>query len=929
MNEKKRRGSSLIFLLVFSLISLFFLIFFAQVTSAGCVSRPCYTALQRSDPSHPVPIPNQICADSLPPFGSRACVDPVQDAERIQDLTACCQKSEGNPEGFITSPRRIRIGRFGYARSEVQLQCAPGMVRDDGFCNPGNLLLIDTVSPIRLNKPEIQNAQAGPIYCDVNQVVCGINFDENNLINQQACCTVGAGVQVLPADPEKISFDAVPRSTIKLCGEGKAVCGLDYIIEGTPGRDELTSHASGFYCCAVQNLQIQQSQRTQIPSNELLQDQPNLRFPWIIKPEDKGRNLLCYSNEVVCCAMGSDVDQRVQNIAITKSLATSVACCEVRQCQPEPDCSVPRGDANCNNQLDRDEVSCQVQLGQDQERLQCQEKSLSLIEADGQALCCGNSGAEYFISGTEACIDQQVLRAPGRGGGLREQNVVLDFTGPMSVETDLFTLGGERTVIPLRERDARDLPLDNEYNLEFETLVDGSSDANTKLIVRVYDSSNHVEYTRLEIPSTHTYSRDPQFHDKGFRFVKDTFSISSNQRGVIVKVQKVGTGLVRIRNLKLSHLFSSYLLFDGQHMTVCDTPATRNDAEAAFMLVSNDPDMNLNLFDAPDFGVVDQRCKRVNQFYCDETGVWRENTFNQDLSLTDAPTNDQLQPFSITDIASQGCCPSGSCWTGDRCVLAGEDTSAFTKREGDEQQSLRCMRDVASGNAVWQSGIRKKDQYEDTSGFCSVDECWFNGERQDLPSPSQCVPSGERKDEEGIFCHNGAWKTRLTVLMETMLTVKDRNAVPEQYSLYCDNINNVLLDKEGKTAFWDAEVDTVFTGQEKACILEYNHATWSPNPMVNWFLNQIFAGKTRNTVLGILLKGDDSITDKIASEPGLGLQENICAGAQASEQKNRFFGCRGAEQNVFQDAKVYYNEELHAVIYSQAGPIRMEIPAGG
>ncbi|HIG96033.1 TPA: hypothetical protein HA249_04060, partial [Candidatus Woesearchaeota archaeon] len=106
----------------------------------------------------------------------------------------------------------------------------------------------------------------------------------------------------------------------------------------------------------------------------------------------------------------------------------------------------------------------------------------------------------------------------------------------------------------------------------------------------------------------------------------------------------------------------------------------------------------------------------------------------------------------------------------------------------------------------------------------------------------------------------------------------------------------------------------------------YNHATWRSTSLAGFLLSQLFEREQRNIIIGVLLDGDDRVTDEIASKNGP--QQNFCGGAKQSPATNNFVGCAGPSRTS-DFARLFFNKDLNAVIFSGYADIRVRIEGGG
>jgi len=616
-------------------------------------------------------------------------------------------------------------------------------------------------------------------------------------------------------------------------------------------------------------------------------------------------------------------------------------------------------DQNC---LDKSESDCRNLWKSDgcpsgiaETRQACdarREDGLVWLGSDQGGACCGDGDGEYFILQNEACVGSIPLQSGYSGGGFGVgRHFLSDLRSPgvkgnaeafltITERSQILGLGEQSPVMEDEEAPSNFIAIQknhshnrylNQYSLEYAVEVDASQDTNTQLHLTLLDDQNTPVY-RKTVPGTHIFPNRQ-------RTIQDTFELSQGSE-IQISVRKSGAGTVKIGSLALYHLGDRQIFFTGQDFLFCRNPEANQLLEGGRLAFERTtpqqgPLTNENNARSACAGALE------SGFVCDTDGQWRDKGALPHIEKS-LPSEAELRDVGITlafnradqpNVRQTGCCLLDYCWDGGQCVPASNADSMLGLREiqanpaDQEPRNLFVCALDESGSANWLPGQRKYDQYLATSSFCASEQCWFNGERQDPPSSSRCVESGEKNDQEDIFCDNGAWKTKLTALIESMLDVRDRNVpTPDQFSLYCDDLSKVVLDQEGKTAFWDRKIDTIFTGKEKACILAYNHATWRSASLAGFLLSQLFEREQRNIIIGVLLDGDDRVTDEIASKNGP--QQNFCGGAKQSLATNNFVGCAGPSRTS-DFARLFFNKDLNAVIFSGYADIRVRIEGGG
>src|SRR3989344_4103956 len=1003
----------------------------------------CYTADERRSGSDQ-PLENQVCHFSPPDRFS--C--------NVENTGYCCSTSGGNLglHGFLVNNRKdANVLRMKYAvgefKDQQQLQCSAGTLSGSGLCQFKDSPLL------QIDQPKTYELQRGrdDIFCDQNEVVCGSSSSP-----RLVCCTVAGGATVDSSNTREIQFPeirqdfdinqgkddvdgegrpifVIERDTLALCSAGYALCGK-------------LNFGSSAQCCKVSGVSIDNATDGRL---------------WNISGGMHGKNTFCSPFELPCGALYSTRevyrirDGAVDELNDRETTFQNLACCEAFHCQPEPDCSVPGRDNDCNgssdgldpvcadtdldrvkdaddqcadtpvgeradatgcslSQKDSDEdgVSdrddlCPNQKGATMEdfartldvciaeareaclekepllrqgclsksRSDCEERwkpddcpsavaetreacdarrgdGLVWLGSDQGGACCGDGDGEYFILQNKACVGSTPLQSGYSGGGFGVgRHFLSDLRSPgvkgnaeafltITERSQILGLDEKSPVMEDEEAPSNFIAIQknhshnrylNQYSLEYAVEVDASKDTNTQLHLTLLDDQNTPVY-RKTVPGTHIFPN-------GQRTIQDTFEFAQGT-ALQISVRKSGAGTVKIGSLALYHLGDRQIFFTGQDFLFCRNPEANQLLEGGRLAFERTtpqqgPLTNENNARSACAGALE------SGFVCDTDGQWRDKGALPHINKS-LPSEAELRDVGITlafnradqpNVRQTGCCLPDYCWDGGQCVPASNADSMLGLREiqanpaDQEPRNLFVCSLDESGSANWLPGQRKYDQYLATSSFCASEQCWFNGERQDPPSPSQCVESGEKNDQEGIFCDNGAWKTRLTALVESMIDVNDRNAGnPGQFSLYCDDLSKVVLDQEGKTAFWDRKIDTIFTGKEKACILAYNHATWRSTSLAGFLLSQLFEREQRNIIIGVLLDGEDRVTDEIASKNGP--QQNFCGGAKQSPATNNFVGCAGPSRTS-DFARLFFNKDLNAVIFSGYADISVRIEGGG
>jgi len=1001
MNEKKRASK-----LAFTIFLFILLVSLSvQLSTAICWKDPeggCYTSDVRASDSD-TPIEAKVCKATF-----RNQVEEFACVPQDQQLDYCCSiNGEGvGLFGFTTDEGGATALRNRFSRIP-KITCFPGLLSGSGACTPS---IRTSYVNLGQKREYGANARVGElISCQADEVAC----DLHNL-QKLSCCSVLPPLKVdfehkeykqvdnpraireLEEDAFQImvnEFSPDHRSvtspgSLKLCKKNQAICAIN-------------KH-EGISCCDVDGVKVNREQN-------------NI---FLITSEMRGENAFCYENEVIC---GLEVsytftyrnERGVLDLTDTESEVTGTQCCRVFECQPEPNCELPRQDNDCNNLIDgldpvcadtdsdrvkdagdqcantpaderADATGCSLSqkdsdndgvkdnldlcpgtpAGTPVERDGCppaiadtrqacdarREAGLIWLGSDQGGACCGDGDGEYFILQNEACVGSIPLQSGYSGGGFG-RHFLSDLRSPgVKGNAEAFLTVTERSqILGLGEippggedeegptnfirilKHASHIPYLNQYVLEYIAEVDGSQDANTQLQINIMDDRRNQVY-RKTVPGTNIFPNRQ-------RTIQDTFELSQGNE-IQISVRKSGAGTVKIGKLALYHLGDRQIFFTGEDFLFCRNPNAPGLLEGGFRAFERTepqegPLTNENNARSACAGALE------SGFVCDTDGQWRDKGALPHINKS-LPSEAELRDVGITlafnradqpNVRQTGCCLPDYCWDGGQCVPASNADSMFGLREvqvnpADQEPRNLFVCDLdESGSANWIPGQRKFDQYLTTSSFCASEQCWFNGERQNPPSPSRCVESGEKNDQEGIFCGNGAWKTKLTALVESMIDVRDRNAeTPNQFSLYCDDLSKVVLDPEGKTAFWDRKIDTIFTGKEKACILAYNHATWRPTPLAGFLLSQLFGGNQRNIIIGVLLDGDDRVTDEIASKNGP--QQNFCGGAKQSLATNNFVGCAGPSRTS-DFARLFFNKDLNAVIFSGYADIRVQIGGGG
>lgn len=948
MNKQKGRyrlvRSIVLYLVVISL----FVILISGLVQAACLKNLDTNECRTGNPG--VKTDKEIVADQ-----DGVCIferDGLQnkyrcrsdDAPELEEFPHCCSVRGGalGTHGYLTTQKagislRNNYGETSYPDHPdskaypTQLRCYPGNINADGTCEPRPPALISMDPQTKTPQEE------GFLTCEQNEVICGFDFsgDPSSQSNEAIgyatklkCCPVGEKIAVSQEGAKRYMFDATQPHTKEICkseGAGfaiSAMCGAHFAQSG----DEY--FVNGILCCPV-------TSRT----NQRAQLVPGIRSRYGTWFRSTGDNKLCSPNEVL-----KEGSARKHGAL---SLLSSAWCSPIKVCEEAPNCSKPLGDADCNGRRDGEEEACQDQdndgvldpvdncpavrnpnqedenndgIGDKCSELDdgkeiCESFGYEWVGPEEGGACCGDDGAEYFDFDNHVCFDEQSITGFDIGADTNLAGII--GQGTITLEGFQY-IGGEDHLFELRKKSDSFV---NKFLIEFTAKVDATADPETQLQVDILKEASPNHMDKINVDGT------VGVFPGGTKKIKRVISMSGGGRTLSpflkIVIRKQGTGQVQFSDLKIFNYIDKRFLFNQGDYFYC---GGTEDAERNFMFARGftmtGPDDGDRLVHDGEEDHVKEACTVVEKpenvegsgfpkYYCDADGTWYSGA--GEIHKKDFLSEELLQHLGIEiqDVFSFGCCKIDECWDGTKCVRSGGESSLFEK----ENKAVVCIRE---GNepAEWAIADMKQDQYRQSQGFCQEEQCWWSSQNQ---GSHRCVGNGFVSTDVDFVCEKGIWQTRLGILGKEMLKVKDANrqaALPDEYSLYCDDHDKVFLDEETQTHLWNEDIEKAFSPEQKVCILSYNHATWRPISLSGFLLSQVLPAN-RNIIIGVLLDPDeeDTLSDPIASASP-DFVEDYCGGTK-TEWTNQFVGCKGPGNTIFDEAHMYFNKDLNALIYSK------------
>ncbi|MFH0701897.1 MAG: hypothetical protein V2A62_05690 [Candidatus Woesearchaeota archaeon] len=211
-----------------------------------------------------------------------------------------------------------------------------------------------------------------------------------------------------------------------------------------------------------------------------------------------------------------------------------------------------------------------------------------------------------------------------------------------------------------------------------------------------------------------------------------------------------------------------------------------------FVLV--DKNGNVTIYDTPDFETESASYLMV-EFIGPGEVFQPQLQLVDDLGVNKYDSNDE---YNEKNSARSGaaCCPDNHCWNGYACV---EDMTKFTSMVDSvgENRFYRCV------EGEWNHYPPKRDWTNDLVkwGFCPQQEqCFvlshnFGGVQsytaQDFYQGKYPTCINSREYIFDHYCENGQWTSRTKFLASKLLEVINEG---DDYELYCDNYQQVLLD---------------------------------------------------------------------------------------------------------------------------------------
>ncbi|MBI2136532.1 thrombospondin type 3 repeat-containing protein [Candidatus Woesearchaeota archaeon] len=213
-------------------------------------------------------------------------------------------------------------------------------------------------------------------------------------------------------------------------------------------------------------------------------------------------------------------------------------------------------------------------------------------------------------------------------------------------------------------------------------------------------------------------------------------------------------------------------------------------------------------------------------YYCSPNGANGQSAWKNDaVKDMDVPESVRI-PYNRTKLSSaaQGmfalvrneCCPPASCWNGTDCM---HDQTAMPW-EGPTS-NYRCVEDE-TGSVDWRVPVKKLAWDGVQEGYCPTDSGCLVPDQNTVPSPRRlkCIKSGEYT--ENHYCDGGKWSTRTRLVAQALLNYTLDNS-PDEFTLYCDEFENVISDADSNPEFiGDATVRDFFlnAGADHACTLK-------------------------------------------------------------------------------------------------------------
>ncbi len=203
--------------------------------------------------------------------------------------------------------------------------------------------------------------------------------------------------------------------------------------------------------------------------------------------------------------------------------------------------------------------------------------------------------------------------------------------------------------------------------------------------------------------------------------------------------------------------------------------------------------------------------------YCSPNGVngesiWKNDTVKDGNIIAYNRTKLSSAAQGMFALVRKECCPAASCWNGTDCA------HDQTKKPWEEPVSnYRCVENEA-GDVEWRTAVKKltwdglQEGYCPTKSYCLVPNT--------NPKALKCIKSGEYI--ENHYCDDGKWSTRTRLVAQALLNYTLDNS-PEEFTLYCDEFENVLNDVDTNPEFVaDAKIRDFYikAGAEHACTLK-------------------------------------------------------------------------------------------------------------
>lgn len=474
---------------------------------------------------------------------------------------------------------------------------------------------------------------AGKVVCESNfkkldfiDTTSGISVAAGSLISGFSCCTLDEGVTIDDETPTLIPVSPpLPTPVINYCGDGEAVCGFQF------GRTNLDLdsfqevYANSMYCCKLNNVRVKQPASFTLTSE--LQGKNKLCFPnevicgATMSPRDNVFSHQIYSSvqcceaeqcnaapdcgkpdgdancdgktdkeEEICKQEGDDDGDGVKNkddkcpATVSCTLPAGQQCNPAASncaqglvCNPNTRVCVPRANnaqpGPCNREEEKtiiqDESSeflgcsrSQVAAKADGDSTACELLGFETVVVDGKNVCCGDEN-DYFKGTNQVCLGQQVITGTGRGGGIGTQDVVF------SHERRITVTPRTPDTSPVN---SAPLPLvkEQEYLFEFFYTIDGRSDPETSVVLRMFDQRN-IEILR------HDWSFSPSL--KGTRRAQAFLRVRSDSgENSINKIffDTHGGGAVSVEKITLYRVLERKMLFSNTKLLMCLNPVTRD-----------------------------------------------------------------------------------------------------------------------------------------------------------------------------------------------------------------------------------------------------------------------------------------------------------------------------------------------------------------